>query len=323
MKFGISYAPAHHGTDARHLLTYARLAEEHGFESLYLPEHIVLYPGAAVGPMPLPAATPYFDPLDALSFVAAATDRILLGTAVLLLPYHHPVLLAKRLATLDVLSGGRMRLLTVGLGSLPGQARSMDVDFASRGRRADEAIDALRLLWEGGEDGVDFDGEFFRFERLSSFPKPLDARHLPIHVGGSTRAAARRAGRRGDGYFPGGALGPDERATQLELAREAAREAGRDPGALEYPLGFDRPVRGTGRGARGGGRHPRGRQREHRRAGALARGTRGLRPALRAPPVARSARRRVITRGARRSRPYHRCRLATGSEPVRSPCPAR
>ncbi|WAL69079.1 TIGR03619 family F420-dependent LLM class oxidoreductase [Amycolatopsis cynarae] len=234
MKFGINYAPAHHGTDPRRLLTYARLAEEHGFESLYLPEHIVLHPGAAIGPMPLPTATPYFDPLDALSFVAAATERILLGTAVLLLPYHHPVLLAKRLATIDVLSGGRMRLLTVGLGSLPGQAQAVDVDFASRGRRADEAIDALRLLWEGGEDGVDFDGEFFRFERLSSFPKPLAARHLPIHVGGSTRAAARRAGRRGDGYFPGGALSPDERATQLELAREAAREAGRDPGALEY-----------------------------------------------------------------------------------------
>jgi probable F420-dependent oxidoreductase len=153
---------------------------------------------------------------------------------VLLLPYHHPVTLAKRLATVDVLSKGRMRLLTVGLGALPGEASAVRVDFDSRGRRADEAIDVLRLLWAGGEAGVSFHGEFFAFDNLVSFPKPYQARSLPIHVGGSSRAAARRAGRRGDGYFPGGLLLPDERAIQLRLARRAAAEAGRDPDALEY-----------------------------------------------------------------------------------------
>ncbi|MEU4538989.1 TIGR03619 family F420-dependent LLM class oxidoreductase [Streptosporangium sp. NPDC023825] len=158
---------------------------------------------------------------------------VLLGTGVLL-PYHHPVILAKRLATIDVLSKGRMRLLTVGLGALPGEARAVGVDFGTRGRRADEAIDVMRLLWAGGEEGVSFDGEFFAFDELCQFPKPYGVTHLPIHVGGSSRAAARRAGRRGDGYFPGGALTPDERALQMDLARAAAVEAGRDPETLEY-----------------------------------------------------------------------------------------
>ncbi|MCI2421414.1 LLM class flavin-dependent oxidoreductase [Saccharopolyspora sp. K220] len=96
-----------------------------------------------------------------MSFVAAATERILLGTGVLLLPYHHPVTLAKRLATVDVLSKGRMRLLAIGVGALPGEASAVGVDFDSRGRRADEAIDVMRLLWGGDEEGVSFQGEFF------------------------------------------------------------------------------------------------------------------------------------------------------------------
>ncbi|MBB5774905.1 TIGR03619 family F420-dependent LLM class oxidoreductase [Nonomuraea jabiensis] len=233
MKFAISYSTAG-GLDPDGLVTYARHAEDCGFEGLYLPEHVVLYPGAAVGSFELPPSLPYPDPLDCLAFVAAATRRILLGTAVLLLPYHHPVVLAKRLATIDVLSKGRMRLLTVGLGTLPGEARAMGVDFGTRGRRTDEAIDVLRLLWEGDEKGVSFDGEFFGFDDATSYPKPYSGTRLPIHVGGSSRAAARRAGRRGDGYFPGGALTSEERAIQWELARAAAAEAGRDPGALEY-----------------------------------------------------------------------------------------
>ncbi|MEZ0076877.1 LLM class F420-dependent oxidoreductase [Planotetraspora sp. GP83] len=234
MKFAISYNTAYYGADPDRIMSYARHAEDCGFESLYLPEHIVLYPGAMVGPYEMPPSLPYADPLDCLSFVAAATQRILLGTGVLLLPYHHPVILAKRLATIDVLSKGRMRLLTVGLGTLPGEARAVGVDFSTRGRRADEAIDVLRLLWTGGEDGVSFDGEFFAFDNLSSFPKPYGVAQLPIHIGGSSRAAARRAGRRGDGYFPGGALDPQERAIQMELARSTAIEAGRSPETLEY-----------------------------------------------------------------------------------------
>ena len=234
MKFGISYNTGFYGVDPDSIIAVARHAEDRGFESFYVPEHVALYPGAKVGLVEFPPALPIADPLEVLSFVAAATRRILLGTGVLLLPYHHPVVLAKRLATIDVLSKGRMRLLTVGVGALPGEAGAAGVDFATRGRRADEAIDVLRLLWAGDENGVSFDGEFFSFQNLCSFPKPSGTGALPIHVGGSSRAAARRAGLRGDGYFPGGRLTAAERADQIELMRAAAAEAGRDPAALEY-----------------------------------------------------------------------------------------
>jgi probable F420-dependent oxidoreductase len=231
VKLGVMYNTGAYRLDPDAMIAVARHAEARGFESFYLPEHVALYPGASLGAVTFPADLPVADPLECLSFVAAATERILLGTAVLLLPYHQPVVLAKRLATIDLLSKGRMRLLTVGVGALPGEAAAVGVDYATRGRRADEAIDALRLLWAGDENGVSFDGEFYSFTDACSFPKPLGP--LPIHIGGSSPAAARRAGLRGDGYFPGGRLTPAERASQIELMRATALEAGRDPGPLE------------------------------------------------------------------------------------------
>ena len=244
MKFGLIYNTGLFGPDPDQMIAVARHAEDCGFESFYVTEHVVLYPGATLGPAPIPPSFPIADPLECLSFVAAATTRILLGTGVLLVPYHHPVVLAKRLATVDVLSKGRMRLLTVGVGSLPGEAAAVGVDFATRGRRADEAIDVLRLLWAGDENGVSFDGEFFSFTNLCSFPKPHGANPhgagphgqstLPVHIGGSSRAAARRAGLRGDGYFPGGRVTAAERASQIDLMRATARAAGRAADALEY-----------------------------------------------------------------------------------------
>ena len=231
MKFGVSYNTGSYGVDPDAMIAVAQHAEACGFESFYTPEHVALYPGATMYGRAFPADLPIADPLECLSFVAAVTDRILLGTGVLLLPYHQPVVLAKRLATIDLLSKGRMRLLTIGVGALPGEAAAVGVDYATRGRRADEAIDALRLLWAGDENGVSFDGDFYSFTGACSFPKP--AGPLPLHVGGSSRAAARRAGLRGDGYFPGGGLTEAERASQIELMRATARDAGRDPGALE------------------------------------------------------------------------------------------
>jgi probable F420-dependent oxidoreductase len=197
-----------------------------------VPEHVALYPGARVGVTEFPPDLPIADPLECLSFVAASTTKILLGTGVLLLPFHHPVVLAKRLATIDVLSSGRMRLFTIGVSSLPGEAAAVGIDYATRGRRADEAIDVLRALWAGDATGTSFDGEFYSFKNVTSFPKPL--RMLPVHVGGSSAAAARRAGRRGDGFFPGGRLTPAERLAQLELMRATALAEGRDPETLEY-----------------------------------------------------------------------------------------
>lgn len=234
MKFSVSYSTPYFGVDPGNLLGYAQHAEACGFEGIYLPEHVVGYRGAKLGAFDFPPDLPYADPLDCLSFIAAGTERLLLGTGVLLLPYHHPVTLAKRLATIDQLSAGRLQLLTVGLGALPGEAAAVGVDYASRGRRADEAIEVLRLLWSSDADGVGYHGEFFDFDGLASFPHPYQGNALPIHVGGSSRAAARRAGRLGDGFYPGGALLPQERAAQVKLARATAAESGRDPEALSY-----------------------------------------------------------------------------------------
>jgi len=233
VRFGLIYNTGYFGgVDPDAMIALARHAEDRGFESFYVPEHIALYPGATAYGSVFPPGTPIADPIECLSFVAAGTERILLGTAVLLVPYHHPVVLAKRLATVDLLSKGRLRLLTVGVGSLPGEAAATGVDYRTRGRRADEVIDALRLLWAGDENGVSFHGEFVGFEDVCSFPKPTAP--LPVHVGGSSNAAARRAGMRGDGYFPGGRLTQAERASQIDLMRATARQAGRDAQALEY-----------------------------------------------------------------------------------------
>ena len=232
MKFGLIYHTALAGTDPANLKAIARHADDLGFESFYVPEHVALYVGARVGAMELAPDLPIADPLECLSFVAASTTRILLGTGVLLVPFHHPVVLAKRLATVDVLSGGRLRLFSIGVSSLPGEAAAVGIDYATRGRRADEAIDVLRALWAGDATGTSFDGEFYSFENVTSYPKPL--RVLPIHVGGSSAAAARRAGRRGDGFFPGGRLTPAERLAQIALMRTTALAEGRDPEVLEY-----------------------------------------------------------------------------------------
>src|SRR6185437_11083366 len=184
VKLGLSYNTGFLGNDPDLMVAAARHAEACRFESFYVPEHIALYPGASLGSFPIPATTPVADPLGCLTFVAASTERLLLGTGVLLLPYHHPVTLAKRLATIDVLSRGRMRLLSVGVGALPGEAAAVGVDYRTRGRRADEAIRVLRALWAEDEEaaGASFHGEFFDFDSVLSYPKPQAGAALPIHV---------------------------------------------------------------------------------------------------------------------------------------------
>jgi len=212
---------------------FSRLAEELGFESLWPVEHVVMpaeyasrYPYDPSGRMPIPdAAIP--DPLIWNTWAAAVTSRILLGTAMLILPQRNPVVLAKTLASLDVLSRGRT-LLGVGLGWLREEAEAVGSDFSQRGRRADESIAALRALWESPV--ASFRGETVRFENVKCKPRPT--RSIPIHIGGHTPAAARRAGRLGDGFAPLGG-GPKELAPLLRLVEDSAREAGRDPGAVE------------------------------------------------------------------------------------------
>ncbi|WP_030169866.1 LLM class F420-dependent oxidoreductase [Spirillospora albida] len=222
---------------------YAEHAEACGFESLVAVEHAVVasrydsvYPYDASGKMELADDLDIPDPLDLLAYLAGRTSRIGLATGVLVLPNHHPVVLAKRLATLDALSGGRLRL-TVGMGWMREEIEACGTDFDSRGRRADEQIEVLRALWaDTAPEGASHDGEFFRFKNLMSYPKPVQPRGVPIHIGGHSKAAARRAGRHGDGLQPLGVAGV-ELAALVTLMREEAEKNDRDPSALELTLG--------------------------------------------------------------------------------------
>jgi probable F420-dependent oxidoreductase len=219
---------------------FARHIEACGFESIVVVEHTVLmtryssvYPYDASGRVELAADCPVPDPLDLLAFLAGQTTTLGLATGVLVLPNHHPVVLAKRTATLNVLSGGRLRL-AVGMGWLREEIEACGVPFESRGRRADEQLDVLRLLWSDHPDGADFHGEFFEFAGAACYPKPISP--IPVHIGGHSRAAARRAGRRGDGLQPLGVAGA-ELTDLITVMRESAEQAGRDPDALELSLG--------------------------------------------------------------------------------------
>ncbi len=221
---------------------FARHLESCGFESIVAVEHTVLmtryhsvYPYDASGRVELGADCPVPDPLDMLAFLAGQTSTLGLATGVLVLPNHHPVVLAKRAATLDALSGGRLRLC-VGVGWLREEVQACGADFDSRGRRADEQLAVLRALWADHPDGVSHHGEFFDFDDAMCYPKPIAGERLPVHIGGHSRAAARRAGRFGDGFQPLGVAGAQLAALVTEM-RDAAQEAGRDPGALELSLG--------------------------------------------------------------------------------------
>lgn len=236
---------------------FARHAESCGFESIYTVEHVVVpgtyaeaYPYSATGRMPLAVDCPIPDPLDLLAFLAARTERIRLGTGVVVGPHHHPLVFAKRLATIDVLSGGRM-LLGVGVGWMREELESTGVEFSTRGRRLDELLVALRTLWalppySEGAPGASFRGDFFSFDDVWSEPRPVRPSGVPIHIGGHSEAAARRCGRIGDGFHPLG-LDDDLLAQRWALVRRTAEAAGRDPGAIELsvtvPLvGFDGSV---------------------------------------------------------------------------------
>jgi probable F420-dependent oxidoreductase len=225
-------------------------AEEAGFESLWAPEHIVMSKS--------PDATPYRasangkmdrlgrrggipDPLIWFAYVASATRRIRFGTGVLILPEHQPVVLAKSAATLDHLSGGRL-MLGIGVGELPEEYAAVGMTFADRGRRMDEYIDAIRVLWR--DDVATFTGAHVSFDRVECRPWPV-RRSIPLLIGGASPAAIRRAARRGDGYFPFVFpwQNPEvELPRLLKMVRAETTAAGRNPDAMEFTAGGARTV---------------------------------------------------------------------------------
>jgi probable F420-dependent oxidoreductase len=224
------------------MASFARHIEALGFESVVVVEHPLVigdytsrYPYASSGRMPLPDDCAIPDPIDLLAYLAGVTSTLGLATGVLVLPAHHPVVMAKRLATVDRLSKGRVRLC-IGVGWMREELEACGVAFDSRGRRTDECIDVLRALWADTEpEGAAFEGEFFGFSHAHTHPKPFRAGGVPIHIGGHSPASIRRAARRGDGWQPLGLWG-DELANALARLNDEVEMAGRDRAALELTI---------------------------------------------------------------------------------------
>ena len=238
------------GPDA--LITVAERAEDLGFGGLWVLDRI-LYPVNPQAPYPVGDGTlpilykMVLDPLETLTFVAARTKRIALGTSVLNLPWYKPVLLARRLSTLDVLSGGRLRV-GFGIGWSPDEYEAAGTPWHERGKRADELIAVLKKIWT--TDPVEFQGEYNRIPKSFIGPKPIQKPHPPIYMAAYTPSALKRVAKEADGWFPVGIpLGGV--AQMFQGIRDIAKEAGRDPATLELivranvefsdaPLGKDR-----------------------------------------------------------------------------------
>jgi len=236
MDFGIAFANTLQFTERDGLETLARSAESAGFDSLWTVEHVIYpdgyqseYPYDRSGKMAADAASPIPDPLIWLSFVAAATTTMRLGTGILILPQRNPLILAKEVATLDRLSGGRVEL-GIGVGWLREEFDALGIAFERRGARTDEHVAAMRAVWAA--DHVDFDGEFSSFSGVSVNPKPTGLA-VPITVGGHSAAAARRAGRIGDGFFPA----KGDIAELVDIMRQTAADCGRDASAITVSTG--------------------------------------------------------------------------------------
>ena len=215
------------------LARVVRAVEAAGFDSVWTGEHVVL-PDPQAPPSPSPPQTPFLDPAVALTYAAAHSERLLLATGIIILPQRNPLVLAKEIASLDVLSGGRA-LLGIGAGYLEPEFRALGVPFARRGERSDEYLDAIRALWTQPQPA--FQGEFVSFSGIDAHPRPVRPGGPPIVVGGSSPGALRRAVSRGNGWY---GFAMDAAATEralrgLEKARsEVARPA--ELGRLEISV---------------------------------------------------------------------------------------
>ncbi|MEM7078735.1 MAG: LLM class F420-dependent oxidoreductase [Pseudomonadota bacterium] len=238
MKFGIMFANTGNFTQAEHAIELAQTAEEAGIESLWTVEHVVVpkhydsvYPYNRKGKLPGDFENDIPDPVVWMSFVAAVTKTIRLSTGILILPQRHPLYVAKEFATLDQLSGGRA-MMGIGIGWLREEFDALGIDFSERVQRSEESMQALRSLWR--DDSSSFEGARYAWQDVGSFPKPAQPEGVPIIVGGHVPAAARRAARFGDGFFPGRIDRLDE---LLAALREECAKIGRDPAEIELTTG--------------------------------------------------------------------------------------
>jgi probable F420-dependent oxidoreductase len=239
VKIGIRYCNTGPFVQPERLAHLAQKAEEVGAESLWTVEHVVVpkayasaYPYSSDGRMPGPDHAPLPDPLIWMTWAAAVTTRIRLATGILILPQRHPFYAAKQVATLDRLSNGRV-LLGVGIGWLEEEFRGLGIPWKGRAERTEESIRALRSLWADGPS--EFSGKYYGWAAVHSNPKPVQRPGVPIIVGGQVPAAARRAARLGDGFFPARIDGLRE---LLAVLAEECAAIGRDPRSVEVTTGI-------------------------------------------------------------------------------------
>lgn len=219
MRFGFT-VPNNFGVEDPHQVVELGVhAEDLGFDSVWVNHHVINigYVEERLGQLP------YHDALITLTWLASRTNRVRLGTSVLVMPYLHPMVLAKELATLDQLCGGRL-VVGLGVGSLPEESEVLGSDYAGRGSYSNEFIEVMLRLWT--EDNASFDGDHFSFTDVITSPKPLQDPHPPIVIGGNRPPALRRVGRLGDGWHPMG-LSPNGVADRLTTIRAEAEAVGR------------------------------------------------------------------------------------------------
>lgn len=265
MEFGLSLSGR--GPLARPdvVLKIAAHAEKLRYASLFVTDHVVLptsasqsvYPYSVSGEFPGGSAQDYLEPLAMLAHLAHATKTIRLGTSVLVIPYRNPVVAGKMLATIDVLSEGRV-IVGAGTGWLREEFTALAAPpFEARGRVTDEYLRLMRLMWT--IDPVTFEGRYYTVRGVHALPKPVRPGGIPIWIGGHTDAALKRAGTLGDGWHPIGlrppaGLYPDEYATKVKQVHAWAHEVGRDPHAITLTLRAPMAVRSTRAKSPGGDR---------------------------------------------------------------------
>ena len=247
MRFGINFVNGGELADPEIALALAVLAEELGFSSLWAADHLVVpvgftsrYPAAPSGDAPFDHDFPFNEVLVHLAFLASATRRIRLATGVMIIAQRNTLEVAKSVATLDHLSGGRA-VLGVGTGWLREEFDALGAHFEDRVTRTEESIEVLRSLWR--RPGADFHGRHFDFGPTTCSPRPRNPNGVPIVIGGYAMATARRAGRIGDAHYPGPASVDDVERFRVEIERTAL-ENGRDPAAIETIVAApdDRPL---------------------------------------------------------------------------------
>jgi probable F420-dependent oxidoreductase len=231
MKIGLLTAGLGKAANPRILRAIAEHAERLGFGTLWAPEHVVLfdryteskYPYSQDGAFAAPSTIDWMDPFVALTYVAARTSKIRLATGICLVPEHNPLVLAKVIASLDYLSGGRFAL-GVGIGWSAEEFKALGVPFERRAQRTREYIAAMRTLWS--DESASFHGDFVNFDAARSFPKPVQGGKVPIIFGGESTPALKRVAEYGTGWF-GFNLTPAESAVKVEQLKGLMRERGR------------------------------------------------------------------------------------------------